>query len=312
MTSSIFRGRRWASVLALATLVTTLSVPAIAVAAPPEHNDAGGVSDCIVVEPSGAQTTGNAGNERGDVAVACEEGPDSGGPAGLQASRDQVGLIDETCEVPLVSFTPSAHRGVDEAVAITSQSFEGSATAWEHVGWEAAPGATISAVVVVHPTGAPTVSRTNERSGVADDVAEIIFCGEFAPGASTPRHGEDPSDAPQEPTTDEGVELISVPDDTTTPITDVVTAPETTVDDEDETEVKGVVMRRPAPDRITPAPSDDRVAIAAADADTEVLGVTLARTDTDLGGLTVAGALGLLAGGLVLLGTRRREPEEGA
>jgi hypothetical protein len=315
MISSISQGRRWASALAVSTLATTLALPTIAIAAPPEDSSAGGVSDCIVAEQGGPQTAGDAGTEEARGAVDCEDGettteetepPELGEDQGRDESRGQgpVGLIEEICETPLASFTPGGHHGVSEAIAITSQSFDGNATAWEHLGWEAAPGATISAVAVVHPAGPPTVTKTNDRSGVAEDVLQLIFCGEFAPD-TTPGGGENGNDTG---VTSQGVEIVSGSDDTTTPIAGVSESPETTVTDEDEAEVRGAV-RRPAPDRIAPAPRTDQVVAATTDGG-EVLGVTLARTGTDLGGLAAAGTLGLLAGGLVLLSTRRRETEE--
>jgi hypothetical protein len=343
MTSSISQGRRWASAFAVSTLATLLALPTIAIAAPPAHSNAGGVSDCIVAEPGGSRTAGNAGNEKNHGAVDCGEeenaddtqgsgnGQDNGQGQGNEDGQGDipgqgpVGLIDEICPTPLASFTPGGHRGVSQAIAITSQSFDGDATAWEHLGWEAASGTTISEIAVVHAGGVHTVSRGNDRSGVAEHVLEIIFCGEF-----TPEEGEKdapiedsedvvdeggdtgsnvPGIAPPTPTPGEGVETVTVPNDTTTPITEGTTpAPTDTV--EDGTEVRGVVLRQPAPDRITPAPRTDQVMLVAADDGTEVLGVTLARTGTDLGGLAAAGALGLVAGGLVLLSTRRRETDE--
>jgi LPXTG-motif cell wall-anchored protein len=224
-----------------------------------------------------------------------------------------------------VSFTPGGHRGVGQAIAITSQSFDGDANAWKHLGWEAAAGATISGIAVVHPAGARTVSSSNNRSGVAEQVLEIIFCGEFDPedeklgdtiddGKDVGGEGDEGDDETKTegelPATNEGVETVAVPDDTTTPITDENPAPEATDEDatEIETVVRGAVLQRP--DRITPAPRTDQVTVAATDDGTEVLGVALARTGTDLGGLAAAGALGLMAGGLVLLSTRRREAEE--
>jgi hypothetical protein len=219
-----------------------------------------------------------------------------------------------------VSFTPGGHRGVSKAIAITSQSFDGDATAWEHLGWEAAPGATISEIAVVHPAGARTVSNSNNRSGVARRSSRSSSAVSSTPSVrpttrartAAARAAATRRQALEDPTTGEGVETVVVPDDTTTPITGENAAPETTDEDatEIETEVRGVVLRQPAPDRITPAPRTDQVTVAATDDGTEVLGVTLARTGTDLGGLAAAGALGLMAGGLVLLSTRRRVTEE--
>jgi hypothetical protein len=61
MISSISQGRRWASALAASTLAATLALPAIAIAAPPEHSNAGGVSDCIVVEQGDRRPRGTPG-----------------------------------------------------------------------------------------------------------------------------------------------------------------------------------------------------------------------------------------------------------
>jgi hypothetical protein len=73
MIPSISHGRRWASALAVSALAAALALPAIAIAAPPEHSNAGGVSDCIVVEQGGSQTAGNAGNTKDNGAVVCKD-----------------------------------------------------------------------------------------------------------------------------------------------------------------------------------------------------------------------------------------------
>jgi hypothetical protein len=213
--------------------------------------------------------------------------------------------LPEVCAGPLVSFTPAGTVGNDRAVMLTSQAFEQGDRGWGHVSWEAAAGTTVHAVSITREGDVTTLDNGDLSKGTALDVDAIAFCGESRQERDLPDAPEDVKRAPEEeqleggdPELDEATSVTDPSPGGRTPSTQPTTAAEPPV----PTEVAGVTLRRPAADA-----QAGEVEVAS---DTQVLGVTLSRTGADLGGLAAGGAVGLLAGGLVLLGTRRRETDE--
>ena len=241
-----------------------------------------------------------------------EAEPDDDGPDATDADRPDADR-PETCD-PLVTHTPRGSTGDRDAVAITSQSLEQGRAGWAHVSWEAAAGTTVDEVHVVRDEETEHLTEGDLRTGTAEDVLELRFCGRAAgddgrsgsdepdgpdddPSAEDPRTGGGSSGESGSDGTGEGSGGDPAPDGATaTPETpaggeaSTPTAQNGAAEEDDEVEVLGVQLT---------AEEDGT-------GDTEVLGTTLARTGAEVPVLAAAGAAIALLGLTVLLRTRGR------
>jgi hypothetical protein len=387
MTSSISSGRRWASAIATAALVTALGLPAIALGAPPPHanENATDGSNGVGCGNLGGETSQpgnpnreNRGNDNGlgntdcdgDQEDVTETGPDEqpdpdevdddevnddevnnddvnnddvnnddvnnddevnnddvnndvnndevnddenlGDPEESEQSpgESELPVGGDFCEQPLVVFTLDGQEGHPRAVRIVAQAIESGSSGWEFIEWRASRSTRISAVQVTRGEVVTVQTGDDLRGGFEQDVDRIAFCGETS---DRDRDDED-RDRRDRRDRDRGDANTGAPELTPPSTPPATPSPETQPGSGDapaeapqaapEAEVRGVVLWQPAPAADTSASTGTNVAAAS---DTEVLGVTLARTGLDLGGLAAAGTLGLLAGGGVLAATRRRD-----
>jgi hypothetical protein len=98
-------------------------------------------------------------------------------------------LDDVACGDPLVVHRPDGSVGEAAAVAITSQALRRDAPGWASVGWQAAPGTTLTSIFVATPTGIR--QHPGEPSGTASEVLELAFCGTHDPTATASAEGGD-------------------------------------------------------------------------------------------------------------------------
>jgi hypothetical protein len=271
------------------------------------------------------------------VGLALEEGgADDAGRAGTAPG----------CE-PLVTFTTTGTSGEARAVAITAQALEQGVEGWSMVAWEVAEGTQVSSLTIVTTDGRTETRTHGIERGSADDVLELRFCGRAAgaetddgpagtddEGTATEAHGTDgtevsPEDPPpateessSEPATDPGEEAGDPPGDD---VADTGTSQpgEGTAASSEDPDQEGVDDSRSSPNEpaIQEEASDDpadgtegaatggATTTADAGADTEVLGVQLARTGGDVVGLLLWGMLGAVGGAVVLLAARRHGDE---
>lgn len=106
-------------------------------------------------------------------------------------AREPAPAEDGDCE-PFVTHTPEGSTGDQWAVAITSQAREEGVAGWTHVGWEAAEDTTVDEVHVVRDEATERFVDGDLRTGHAEDVLELRFCGRAVPRDASA--GDDPSE----------------------------------------------------------------------------------------------------------------------
>jgi hypothetical protein len=97
------------------------------------------------------------------------------GATALVAALGAPAALASDCD-PVVSHSPTGSQGDPAAVAITSQALAADVAGWERVGWQAAPDTTVTAVTLVREDGIEHRTGGDLSEGAAEHVLEVRFC----------------------------------------------------------------------------------------------------------------------------------------